>query len=322
MPPGLKPRFPVPKVWRTARPWSMLRRMDLRQLRYFVAVAEAGNISRAAKQIYLTQPALSRQIKALEEEIGHCLLERQAHSIRLTAVGESLLHEARDLLRHADQVLERVRATGQGVRLRVGYAPSLAAGLLSPAVEQFTQAHPDARVELFDLSTAEMLAGLAAETLDVAVTVGQPQGTRDVQWTPLLRAPWQLAVNAKDPLANRSRIPPAEVAARPLVMFCQRDYPEYWQAVMSWLRGHGLRPKVAGEYDGVESLLAAVASGLGVAMVTARTQGRAPDQVRLKPLSLPPAPLCVAAGQRATRAKNPPIAVFLEELRKAASPTA
>ena len=98
-----------------------------RQLRYFVAVAEAGNISRAAQKIFLTQPALSRQIKALEEEIGQCLLERQAHSIRLTPYGETLLREGRELLQHADLMLERVRAAG-GLRLRVGYAPSLAAG--------------------------------------------------------------------------------------------------------------------------------------------------------------------------------------------------
>src|SRR5512139_2553962 len=101
----------------------MLPGMELRQLRYFVAVAETGNISRAAKGIFLTQPALSRQIKALEEEIGQCLLERQAHSIRLTPVGQALLREARELLRHADQMLQRVRAAGSEVRLCVGYAP-------------------------------------------------------------------------------------------------------------------------------------------------------------------------------------------------------
>ena len=72
----------------------MLDAMELRQLRYFVAVAEIGNISRAAKRVFLTQSALSRQIKSLEEEIGLCLLERQAHSIRLTAVGETLVTEA------------------------------------------------------------------------------------------------------------------------------------------------------------------------------------------------------------------------------------
>ena len=137
--------------------------MELRQLRYFVAVAEEGNISRAAKRIFLTQSALSRQIKALEDEIGQCLLERQAHSIRLTPVGEALLQAARDLLQHAEQLLERVRHAGRGVRLRVGYAPSLAAGMLSVAVENFTQAHPNARVELFDLATKEMLSGLENE---------------------------------------------------------------------------------------------------------------------------------------------------------------
>src|SRR5512137_1159794 len=187
----------------------MLPGMELRQLRYFLAVAEEGNISRAAKKIFLTQPALSRQIKVLEAEIGQCLLERQAHSIRLTPAGEALLREARDLLQHADQVLERVRAAGRGVRLRVGYAPSLAAGMLSAAVENFTQAHPNARVELFDLATKEMLAGLESDKLDVAVTVGQQHETRGLVWTALARAEWQLAVNRNHPLAQRKGITPA-----------------------------------------------------------------------------------------------------------------
>ena len=131
--------------------------MDLRQLRNFVAVAEQGNISQVAKKIHLTQSALSRQIKALEDEVGHSLLARQAHSIRLTSTGEVLLREGRELLHHADQVLERVRIAGTGVRLRIGYAPSLAAGILSAAVENFTQTHPKAHVDLLDLSTTEML---------------------------------------------------------------------------------------------------------------------------------------------------------------------
>src|SRR6188474_1004120 len=105
--------------------------MELRQLRYFVAVAEEANISRAAQKIFLTQPALSRQIKALEEEIGQCLLKREAHSIRLTSAGEMLLREARALLQRADEMRERIRTASQSVRLRVGYAPSLASGLLS-----------------------------------------------------------------------------------------------------------------------------------------------------------------------------------------------
>jgi len=296
----------------------MLRGMELRQLRYFVAVAEEGNISRAAKRIFLTQPALSRQIKALEEELGQCLLARQAHSIRLTPVGGALLREARELLRHAEQVLERVRVAQRGLRLRVGYAPSLAAGLLPATVENFTQTHPNARVELFDLSTAEMLAGLESGELDVALSVGQRRETRGLTWTPLGRTPWRLAVKRDHPLARRSRVTPAEVAHEPLLVFCQRDYPEYWRLITGWLRLHRLRPGIAGEYDGVNSLLAAVESGLGVALVAMRTARLVPERVRLKALSSAPEPLCIAVGRRANGADDKPLAVFVEELRKAA----
>jgi LysR family transcriptional regulator, benzoate and cis,cis-muconate-responsive activator of ben and cat genes len=296
----------------------MLVGMELRQLRYFVGVAEEANISRAAQKLFLTQPALSRQIKALEEELGQCLLERQAHSVRLTPAGETLLREARELLNRAEQLLERVRTAGQSVRLRVGYAPSFASGLLSGAVENFVQKHPNARVELFDCSTKEMLAGLEDDTLDVALTVGREQDSHGLKWTPLVRASWRLAVNRQHPLARQSQVSPAEVGREPLLVFCQRDYPEYWGTISGWFREHRLRPHIAGEYDGVDSLMAAVASGLGIALVTTREVRLLPKRVRLKVLSGAPGPLCIAAGHRASRAAEKPLAVFIEELRQAA----
>jgi DNA-binding transcriptional LysR family regulator len=296
----------------------MLPGMELRQLRYFVAVAEQGNISRAAKSIFLTQPALSRQIKALEDEVGQCLLERQAHSIRLTPVGEALLREARELLQHAEQVLERVRSAGRGLRLRVGYAPSLAAGMLSVAVGNFTQAHPNTHVELFDLSTSEMLAGLESEKLDVALCVGQQRQTRGLKWTPLVRAPWRLAVNRNHPLARRSQVTPLEVAGEPLLVYSQRDYPEYWDTITGWLRDQRQQPRIAGEHGGAENLMAAVESGLGVAFVTTQMARLFPKRVQLIALSSAPEPVCIAAGHRANRADDKPLAVFVEELRKAA----
>jgi len=299
-----------------------LRRMELRQLRYFVAVAEGGNISRAAQKLFLTQPALSRQIKSLEDEIGQCVLERSAHSIRLTPAGEALLREACDLLKSADSMLERVRAAAQSVRLRIGYAPSLASGLLSIAVENFAQKHPTARVELFDLSTKEMLAGLENETLDVALTVRQKRGGHGLEWTPLVQVSWQLAVNAQHPLAQRARVAAAEVAREPLLVFCQRDYPEYWSVITGWLREHQQRPAIAGEYDGVDSLLAAVESGLGVAIVTTRTARLVPKRVRLKALTAAPRPIFIAAGHRTSRTNEKPLAVFIEELRLAAQAVA
>jgi DNA-binding transcriptional LysR family regulator len=108
------------------------------------------------------------------------------------------------------------------------------------------------------------------------------------------------------------------VAAAPLLLFSRRDYPEYGDLIIGWLRGHGLRPRIAGEYDGVDSLMAAVESGLGVALVTARRPDRVPKRVQLKVLASAPEALCVAAGFRAHRADDKPLAVFIEELRKAA----
>lgn len=281
-------------------------------------MAEVGNISRAAKRVFLTQSALSRQIKSLEEEIGLCLLEREAHSIRLTAAGEALLAEAGELLRHADGLLERVRASGQGTRLKVGYAPSLVAGFLSAAVANFSQVHANTRVELFDLSSGEMLSGLESGTLDVAVTVAPSSAVRGLKWTPLVTSPWFLAVHRDRPLARHSSVSPAEGAVEPLLVYCRKDYPEYWDAVMGWFRAHRARPRVGGEYDGVDSLMAAVASGLGVALVASRKGRFVPDQVRLRTLRHAPEPVCIAAGCRAERRSEKPLAVLIEELKAAA----
>ena len=292
--------------------------MELRQLRYFVAVAEQGNISRAAKSIFLTQSALSRQIKALEDEIGQCLLERQAHSIRLTPVGDALLPDARDLLQHAEQVLERARDAGRGPRLRIGYAPSLAAGILSAAVESFTQAHPKARVELLDSSTNQMLIGVESGSLDVVLSVGEQRPTRGLTWELLARAPWRLAVSRNHPLAKRSRVTLAEVVRQPLLSFCQRDYPEYWGFIAGCLRQDNERPRIAAEYDGTENLMAAVESGLGVAFVTTHMARLFPKRVRFVTLACAPDPVPIAVGRRTDRADDKVLAVFVEEVRKAA----
>lgn len=292
--------------------------MELRQLRYFVAVAEEGNISRAAQKIFLTQPALSRQIKALEEEIGQCLLERQAHSIRLTAAGEILLREARELLLHADLVLERVSATGHGLRLRVGYAPSFAAGILAAAVSNFTQTHQGSRVELYDFSTKEMLTGLEDDKLDIAITLRREDEARGLKWAPILKTSWNLAINRQHPLAKLPRVTLADVAKEPLVIFRRSEYPEYWDMVAAWLRGTRQHTKITGEYDGVDSLIAAVEAGLGVALVSTSIARLFPDRVCLKPIVSGPPPVSIHVGYRTNRSDDKPLMVFIEELRSAA----
>src|SRR5258705_7390197 len=127
--------------------------MELRHLRYFVAVAEHENVTRAALSLHVSQPALSQQIRDLEDELGFALLERSAKSVRLTNAGRALLPEARAVLQHANEAVEVARAVanGGGAELHIGYAPSLTSRLLPAALRAARKESPGLHVKLHDL---------------------------------------------------------------------------------------------------------------------------------------------------------------------------
>lgn len=295
--------------------------MELRQLRSFIAVAEDGVISRAAQRLHLTQSALSRQIKALEEDLGVTLLERSAHSVKLTQAGEVLLKEGRGVLERADAAVTKVRASGKAVLLRVGYAPTLTAGILPLAISAFTQKHPRVRVELLDLSSTEMRTGLDQGSLDVVMTVKPAKLDEAIHWESLLQEAWCVAMSPNHPLNAKKSIAPAHLDGARMVLFSQQEYPEYWQRVTSWFKGHGMNALIAGEYDGANSLASAIEAGLGVALVVERMACSFP-RLSLKPLKPEPEPVCIAAGVAAARRSDVILQVFVEELKRAAKESA
>jgi len=295
----------------------MLAKMELRQLRYFVAVAEEKNITRAAEKIFLSQPALSRQIKALEEEIGQLLLERSAHSFRLTPAGETFLPKARELLQQADRLSHSVRVVNPRERLRIGYAPSMAENLLPRALKKFMGAHPRFHVELCDLCSSELLERVENGKLDLVLTVQPDHRIRTLMWTPLIRSSWHLVVNREHPLAAQSKVSPAEVARERLLAFNRRDYPEYWEMIAGWLRKHRQNVQPAGEYDSLSSLTAAIVAGMGVAVILSRVARVFPKSLVLKGLSAEPKPQTIAVGYRKDRAREKSVVRFIKELRRA-----
>ncbi len=293
--------------------------MELRQLKHFLAVGEAGSITAAARQLRLTQPALSRQIKALEEELDTALLERGAHSITLTPAGEVLVAEARKLLRFSQTMVEKVKATASGEPLRVGYAPSLAGDFLSIAIERFTQFHPRVRVSLFDCSSAEMRTGLAAGKLDLivagpCVTISEP-----ITWISLRSYGWQVVMQSNHSLAAKDVIQPNDLAGQRLLCYDREHYPDYWDGVTGFFREHNLNAKIAGEFDGITSLTAALEGNLGIALLA--TTSRLDQRQRLvsRPLSVEPQRIEVAAGIANTNPASQQILAFVEELKRAAS---
>ncbi|WP_193210443.1 LysR family transcriptional regulator [Luteolibacter marinus] len=290
--------------------------MELRQLQLFVAAAEEGSITAAARRMNLTQPAMSRQIKALEEELEVELFTRGAHSVTLTPAGKLLVSEGGKLLERAARVVKQVRAEAAGEPLRIGFSPSLAGPLLGLALERFSQLHPRVRVELSDSSSAEMREGLAQGRFDVVVTVPWEGDAQAVRWETIRRHPIQLAVPAGHPFAKRKKVAVAELDGERLLLFSRTDYPEYWQSVSRFFRQHGIDAKVAGEFDGVTSLGAAVQAGLGIALMAAGSHLDRMAVVRLEP---EPEPVCVAAGLPAGKETSPVTGVFVGELRGAAA---
>ena len=294
--------------------------MDLRHLKHFLAVGDAGSITAAAKKLRLTQPALSRQIKALEEELDTALLERGAHSIQLTPAGEVLMGEARKLVKFSDAMVEKVKATATGEPLRIGYAPSLAGEFLSVAIERFTQFHPRVRVSLYDWSSAEMRAGLQAGKLDLIVAAPCPGIQEPVRWVTLRDYGWQVVMQANHPLGKLKRISAKDLDGQRMLLYDREHYPDYWDRVTGFFREHQLQAKIAGEFDGISSLTAALESNLGIALLATGSGIERGRRQRLvtRPLAVEPQRIEVAAGVAAEANTSAQVLAFIEELKHAA----
>jgi DNA-binding transcriptional LysR family regulator len=243
--------------------------MELRHLRYFLAVAEALNFTRAAAQLRVAQPAVSRRVQDLEDEIGVDLLKRSPRGVTLTAEGKLFLEKTRHLLKLADESVEQVRALARGQygNLHIGYAPSPTVEILPPALAAFQKAFPQVNVLLHDASRREIVAGLQDGALELAVLPEvmnmQAEG---IQFEPLRAYPFCVALAPAHPLARLKAVPLEKIAAEPLVGFARQDYPDYYPLVERIFQPLGVKPKLAVECDSASSMITAVESGRGIAL--------------------------------------------------------
>ncbi len=273
--------------------------MELRHLRYFVAVAEAENVSRAALKLHVSQPALSRQIRDLEDELGFLLLERSAKSVRLTEAGRAFLIEARAVLQRAEEAVKAARAiaTGATGELHVGYAPSLTARILPQTLRAFQAESPNIRVRLHDFSTEEMLTGLREGKLQIAFVVRlTPNLLRGLRFEELARDPMCLAVAPKHPLAGRRSVTLTEVAKEPLITYSRKDYPDAHENLTAMFAAIKSKPRIVEEHDSVSSLIAAVEAGNGVTIAPESLTCTAGPRLKLISFSPALAPLVIGAA--------------------------
>ena len=272
--------------------------MELRHLRYFVAAAEAENVSRAALRLHVSQPALSRQIRDLEHELGFPVFERSAKAVRLTEAGKTFLIEARTVLQRAEEAVRRARAIADGGRteLHVGYAPSPTVRIMPASLRAFQAQFPKVRVRLHDLSTEEMLAGVRELKLQIAFLVHpNPRMLRGLHFEELARDSMCLAVPPHHALARLRSVPLSRVAEEPLVAFGQKEYPEYQEYLEVLFAPLHAQLKIVEEHDSSTSLIAAIESGIGLAIVPRSFSCSTGPRLKLIPISPPPPPIIIGA---------------------------
>jgi DNA-binding transcriptional LysR family regulator len=295
--------------------------MELRHLRYFVAVAEEQNVTRAAARLHVSQPPLSRQIRDLEDELGVALFDHGAKAVRLTEAGRVFLTEARAVVQRADEAVQTVKAVASGQRgeIHVGYAPSLTVELLPRALRFFQEANPGVRVQLHDLSTQEMLRGLRDGKLHVALLIQlSARVLAGLVFEELHRYAVCVAVHPAHPLARARKVELAQVANERLIAYTLADYPEYHAWLADLFAPLKRPPKIAEEHDSATSLIASVEAGRGVALVQQGFDCLTGPRLKVRALTPVPPPLVVGIAYRKD-ATSPATVNFIAAARRAKS---
>lgn len=244
--------------------------MELRHLRYFVAVAESLSFRRAAERLHLTRPALSKQVKELEQELGVRLLERTTARVSLTDAGAVYLNDAREILAHAEQASVRAREASAGKRgvLNVGDMGMLGADLLTPVLTRFRTAFPNVEVALKELPLPRQVEALLAGEIHLAFALReQTQGQSGLRTFPVRHLRVGVAVAQDHPLTSRGRLRLKDVLDQPLLCIGDGRQSDHARHIRELLKTIGAEQKPIRVIGSLPSLLTMLASGLGVSFL-------------------------------------------------------
>ena len=244
--------------------------LDLRLVRYFTAVAEHRHFGRAAADLRVAQPSLSRQIRRLERELGARLLDRTPQGTRLTEAGEVFLPRARALLRSAAQAAAATRAAARPSRITIGYTPSI---IVTPAVRDLRRQHPDADVHTQHLAWNEPRQALLDHRVDAAVT-RLPIRTDGLHVTILYDEPRLLLVPLDHRLAGKESVTLDDIADEPMPRMPDPVWNAYWRIDP---RPDGSPAPDGPLVDAIEDKLEVIAAGQAVAIIPARANSPRPD---------------------------------------------
>jgi len=248
----------------------MKSQIELRHLRYFLAVAETLHFSKAAERLGMAQPPLSQQIRRLEELVGHRLFDRTTRGVSLTLAGQLLAERARSTLDKVEDDLEQVRRLGRGEEgtLTIGFSGSVMFTELPAAVESYRRRYPKVELRLRELVTSAQIPALLDGTLDLAfLRDGDP--TEGIHMRTVLKEPYVAVLPAAHALARKRALRVSDLQSEPFIFFARRMGPLAFDRTMACCEKSGFRPRIVQEAPQWPTLIRLVAAGLGVSLAPA-----------------------------------------------------
>jgi len=244
--------------------------MDLRKLRYFIAVAEEASFRRAAERLHVTQPTLSEQVQELEKDIGTALFERMPRGVRLSRAGESLLREARRLLGELDEAVEQARRVGRGetARLRVAFSEvSAQQRLVAEALHRFRRAHGDVALELTLLNSAEQRQALRDGEIDAGFHHETGAREKNIATVVLQTDHYVLVLARDDPLVRKKAISAGDLEGRTLLWAHRKVEASGGESTQSHFASIGISPSRIIRTGGDTAAISLASVGMGVGLV-------------------------------------------------------
>ncbi|UMB78970.1 LysR family transcriptional regulator [Dickeya fangzhongdai] len=258
--------------------------IELRHLRYFIAVAEELHFGRAAEKLHISQPPLSQQIQALEEQIGAQLLERNNRNVRLTQAGELFLKEAWAIINQVNQAAERAARIQRGEigELNIGFTSSAPfVKQVSRSLLQFRQSYPEVHIQMLEINTKQQIEPLLDGKLDLGVMRNNPL-PETLRHQLLLHEPMVAVVHEEHPLAAApgGHISIQQLANEPFVFFAREVGTALYDEVLTLLKKYGITPYITQEVGEAMTIIGLVSSGLGVSLLPASFRRIRVDGVR------------------------------------------
>lgn len=271
--------------------------MELRHLRYFVAVAEELHFGKAAQRLHIVQPALSKQISLLERELGVRLLERTKRHVQLTNAGVAFLEDARKTIAHAEMAAERAHLAGRGERgvLRIGFIAPAIFNLLPRTLRAYRTRFPGVRLRLSEVSNRSAIDGITSGHLDIAFVRLPIENDRRVCCVTVSDEPVILALPAGHELAEQAEVDLRSLAGESFVMISRAQEPALYDHYVAWCLEAGFSPQVVHEVDRTHVAVGLVAGDMGVAFVPTCARAMAHPGVAYLPLRSPAPRLVMGA---------------------------